>query len=129
VTFASFFSVSEHPLVCYCADIHGLFQDIGINYFASDWRFLINSSKQSLKAVFLHNGNTYPSIPVAHSFQIKENSESVKIVLKLIRYKDHNWDVCGDFKMMLFYCVYREDIRSILAFNVCGTTGLMNNII
>ena len=123
MTFASFFSVSGHPLLCYCADMHGLFQDIGINYFASDWRLFTGSSRQSLKAV------TYPSIPVAHSFQIKENYESVKIVRKLIKYKDHNWDVCGDFKMMLFYWVYREDILSILAFYGCGTAGLMNNII
>ena len=90
MTFASFFSASEHPSLCYCADIHGLFQDIGINYFASYWCLFIDSSKQSLTAVLLHNGNTYPSIPVAHSFQIKENYESVKIVLELIKYKDHN---------------------------------------
>ena len=62
----------------------------------------IDSSKQSLKAVLLHNGNVYPSIPIAHSVRMKEDRKSVKIVLELIRYNNHNWDVCGDFKMMAF---------------------------
>ena len=44
----------------------------------------------------------YPSIPITHSVPIKEDRESVKILLELIRYNNHNWDVCGDFKMMAF---------------------------
>ena len=95
VTFANFYAMSsdsDHPSLCYC-NIHGLFQEIGIAYSASDWRLFIDSSKQSLKAVLLHNGNVYPSIPIAHS---------VKILLKLIQCNDHNWDVCGDIKMIAF---------------------------
>jgi len=75
VTFASFYAVSadsEHPTLCYCTDILGLFQQIGIQYAASDWCLFIDSSKRSLKAVLLYNGNIYPSIPVAHSVQMKE---------------------------------------------------------
>ena len=44
----------------------------------------------------------YPSIPIAHSVQIKEDRESVKILLELIQYNDHDWDVYGDFKMITF---------------------------
>ena len=69
MTFANFYamsSVSDHPSFCYCIDIQGLFQEIGIAYSASDWRLFIDSSKRSLKAVLLHNGNVYPSIPIAH---------------------------------------------------------------
>ena len=79
-----------------------MFQESGIAYSASDWRFFIDSSKRSLKAVLLHNGNVYPSIPIAHSVQMKEDRESVKILLELIQYNNHNWDVCGDFKMVAF---------------------------
>ena len=53
-------------------------------YSASDWRLFIDSSEQSLKAVLLHNGNVYPiypSIPTAHSVWMKEDRESVKILL------------------------------------------------
>ena len=95
-------SDSDHPPICYCTDIQGLFQEIGIVYSPSDWRLFIDSSKQSLKAILLHNGNVHPSIPIAHSVQMKEDRESVKILLELIRYNNHNWDVCGDFKMIAF---------------------------
>ena len=105
VTFANFYTMSSdsnHPSLCYCTDIHGLFQEIGIVYSASDWRLFSDSSKQSLKAVLLYNGNVYPSIPIAYSVRKKEDRESVKILLKLIRYNNHNWDVFGDFKMIAF---------------------------
>ena len=71
-------------------------------YSASDWRSFIDSSKQSLKVVFLRNSNVYSSIPIAHSVRMKEDRESVKILLEIIRYNNHNWDVCGDFKMTAF---------------------------
>ena len=48
-------------------------------YLASDWRLFIDSSKQSLKAVFLHNGNVYPTISIAYSVRMKEDCESVNI--------------------------------------------------
>ena len=50
----------------------------------------------------LHNGNAYPSIAIAHTVWMKEDRESVKILLKLIRCNNHNRDVCGDFKMIAF---------------------------
>ena len=33
---------------------------------------------------------------------MKDDRESVKLLLKLIQYNNHNWDVCGDFKMIAF---------------------------
>ena len=92
----------DHPSLCYCTDIQGLFQNIGIVYSASDWRLFIDSSKQSLKAVLLYNGNVYPSIPIAHSVRMKKDREPVKILLELIRYNNHIWDVCGDFNTTAF---------------------------
>ena len=99
---AAMSSDSDHPSLCDCTDIQGLFQEIEIVYSASDWRLFIDSSEQSLKGVLLHNGNVYPSIPIAHSVWMKEDRESVKILLELIRYNNHNWNVCGDFKMIAF---------------------------
>ena len=104
-TFANFYTMSsdsDHSSLCYCTDIQGLFQEIGIVYSAADLRLFIDSSKQRLKAVLLHNGNKYPSIPIAHSLRMKKDRESVKILLELIRYNNHNWDVNGDFKMIAF---------------------------
>ena len=74
------FLCNVHPSFCYCT--MGLFQEIGIAYSASDWRLFIDSSKRNLKAVLLHNGNVYLSIPIAHSVQMKEDRESVKILLE-----------------------------------------------
>ena len=62
----------------------------------------MDSSILSLKAVLLHNGNMYPSIPMAHSVHLKENYANVKHLLGLLSYKEHNWEVIGDFKMIAF---------------------------
>ena len=72
VTFANFYAMSsdsDHFSLCYCTNTRGLFQEIGVAYSASNWRLFIDSSKRSLKVVLLHNGNVYPSIPMAHSVQ------------------------------------------------------------
>ena len=95
-------SDSDHSSLRYCTNTQGLFQKIGIAYSALDWRLFIDSSKRSLKAVLLHNGNVYPFIQIVHSVQIKEDCESVKTLLQLIQYNDHNLDVCGDCKMIAF---------------------------
>ena len=87
VIFANFYAMSsdsDHPSLCYCTDIQSLFQEIGAACSASDRRLFIDNSKQSLKAVVLHNGNVYPSIPMAHSVQMREDRESIKILLELI---------------------------------------------
>jgi hypothetical protein len=55
----------ERGLVA-CNDIDGVMQTLNINHNPLDWRLFIYSSKLSLKAVLLHNGNILPSIPVGH---------------------------------------------------------------
>jgi hypothetical protein len=40
---------------------------------APEWRLFIDSSKVTLKAVLLHNGNKYPSVPLAHVVNMKES--------------------------------------------------------
>ena len=55
----------ENGLVA-CTDTDGLMQQLNINHNPLDWRLFIDSSKLSLKAVFLYNGNTLPSIPVGY---------------------------------------------------------------
>lgn len=99
-TFASFFVVTDS--LCYCHDVRGLFDDIGIEHNPEEWRLFIDSSTKSLKAVLLHNGNRFPSIPVAHSAHLKEDYKNVKLLLDKINYDRYKWDVCGDFKMLGF---------------------------
>jgi len=56
-----------------CKDVDDLLKALNMNYCSDDWRLCIDSSKVSLKAVLLHNGNVLPSNPVAHAFGIKES--------------------------------------------------------
>jgi hypothetical protein len=50
--------------------------------------------------VLLHNGNKYSSIPVAHSVHLKETYTNLELVLKKVKYEDHQWIVCGDLKVL-----------------------------
>ena len=72
----------------------------GITYETSEWRLFIDSSQRSLKGVLLHNGNKYASIPVAHSVHLKETYENVGTLLSNIKYAEHQWLLCGDFKII-----------------------------
>ena len=64
----------------YCADIAQLLLKLEVSkYGAKDWKLFIDSSKQSMKCVLLHNGNQFASVPIAHSTSLKENYEAVKL--------------------------------------------------
>src|SRR6218665_1027279 len=68
----------------------------------SEWRLFIGSSSRSLKAVLLHNGNNYPTLPMANSVHLKEDCTSVKMLLSALKYVDYGWEVIGYFKMVSF---------------------------
>jgi len=51
-------------------------------YKDKEWRLFIDLLKRSLKAVLLHNGNTYAFIPIAHSTKLKETYENLQRVLE-----------------------------------------------
>jgi len=42
----------------------------------------------SLKVVLLHNGNKFPSVPLAHAANMKESYESMKLLLGKIKYHE-----------------------------------------
>lgn len=84
----------------FCSDLEGLMAQFHIQYDSSEWRLFIDSSKRSLKAVLLHNGGRYASIPVAHSVYLKETYENLELVLKKVGYQNQNWLVRGDLKVL-----------------------------
>ena len=45
----------DGPL-CYCHNIKSLFEKLGEDHIANEWRLSLDSPKRSLKAVLLHNG-------------------------------------------------------------------------
>jgi len=58
----AFFRKEDDLVFCY--DVDDLMNALGIKYDPQEWRLFIDSSKRSLKAVLLHNGNQHPFIPV-----------------------------------------------------------------
>jgi hypothetical protein len=46
----------------FCTNVPGLMEAFNIKYEPEEWRLFIDSSKRSLKAVLLHNGNNYASV-------------------------------------------------------------------
>ena len=87
----------------YCHEVSGLLEKMGsTEYFPHDWRLFIDSSKRSLKCVLLHNGNKLGSIPIAHSTKMKEDYNTISLVLEKIKYHEHHWVICVDLKMVNF---------------------------
>lgn len=48
----------------------------------------------------VHVGNELPSIPIAYSIVEKESYETMKKLLNLIKYDDHQWRLCCDLKVV-----------------------------
>jgi hypothetical protein len=72
----------------------------GQDHKTDEWRLFVGSSKHSLKAVLLHNGNKHSSIPIAYAVHMKETYENMKNLLDKINYNKYCWNVCGDLKII-----------------------------
>lgn len=104
---------SEDKNLVFCNNIQGLMMEMGIEeYDPNQWRLFIDKSKRSLKCVLLHNTNKFGSLPVAYSTSMKEEYDSVSLLLKVINYADHQWVICVDLKMVNillgFQCGYTK---------------------
>ena len=53
----------------------------------SEYRLFTDSSKVSLKAVLLHNGNKFPYVSLAHATNMKESYENMKLLLEKIQFE------------------------------------------
>ncbi|GBM86163.1 hypothetical protein AVEN_48177-1 [Araneus ventricosus] len=97
--FEDYFAEKED--IVYCCDVNGIFgQALGHEHNPAEWRMFIDSSKRSLKAVLLHIGNVYPSVPVAYSTNTKETYEVMSAILKLIEFTVFKWNICGNLKVI-----------------------------
>jgi len=92
----AFFRTEDDLVFCY--DVHGPMNAPGIKHDPQEWRLFIDSSKLSLKAVLLHNGNQHPSIPVGHAVHMKETYENLKQLRNKLAYSKYGWHICGDLK-------------------------------
>ena len=60
--------------------------------------FLLTPVKQASKQFFYTNRK--PFIPVPHSAILEETYDSMKLILRVIRYTNHEWNICGDLKVV-----------------------------
>ena len=84
----------------FCCDVDGLMNALEIKHGSQEWRLFIDSSKLSLKAVLLHNGNQLPSIPAGHVVHMKETYENLKQLVSKFEYNKYDWHFCGDLKVV-----------------------------
>jgi len=96
--FKDFFSQEDG--VVFCNDVCSIMEVLGHEFNPHQWRLFIDSSKVSLKVVLLHNGNKFPSFPLAHAVNMKESYESMKLLLGKITYDEFKWKLCGDLKVV-----------------------------
>ena len=68
--FKDFFSQEDGVL--FRSDVCSVMEVLGHEYNTDQWRLFIDSSKVSLKIVLLHNGNKFPSVPMAHAASIRK---------------------------------------------------------
>ena len=84
----SLFTVKDD--LCFGNEIIELFEQLEILYDKTNWRLFIDTSKDSIRSVLLHNGNTLPSAPIADSTTVKKTYENMKAVLTSMQYDDLN---------------------------------------
>ena len=50
--------------------------------------------------VLLHNGNKFPSVPLAHAANMTESYEIMKLRLGKFKYDEFKWKLYGDLKVV-----------------------------
>ena len=76
---------SQEDGVVFYNDVCSVMEVLGREYKPEQWRLFIDSSKVSLKLVLLHNGNKFPTVPLAHAANAKESYKSMKLLLGKIK--------------------------------------------
>lgn len=84
----------------YCHDIGKIFVLFKYLHISAEWRLFIDCSSSALKAVFLHNGNIQPTVPVAYSTTTSETCDVVEFLLNKTKYQQYRWPICADLKVV-----------------------------
>jgi len=91
---------SQKDGVVFCNYVCSVMEVLGHEFNPEQWRLFVDSSKVRLKVVLLHNGNKFPSVPLAHAANMNECYESKKLLLGKIKYDGFKWKLCGDLKFV-----------------------------
>jgi hypothetical protein len=97
-----------------CRDVDGFFKALNMSHCPDEWRLCIDSSKVSLKAVLLHNGNVLPSILVGQAFGITDSDDSMKQLLQYIKYDTYKWNISADLEVIALLLGLQLDTLNFL---------------
>ena len=111
--FKDFFFLDDG--VVFCNDVCSIMEVLGHAYNPDQWCLFIDSSKVIRKVVLLHNGNKFPSVPLAYAANMKESYESM---LGKIKYGEFKWKLCGDLKVVALLTQNATQFHKILLFPV-----------
>jgi len=81
-------------------DVCSIMEVLGHEYNPDQWRLFIDLSNVSFKVVLLHNGNRFPSVPLAHAANVKKSYGSMMLLLGKIKYDEFKWKLCGDLNVV-----------------------------
>ena len=76
----------------------------------------------------LHNSNVLASIPLVHSTKLPESYETLKLVLEKIKYHEHEWQICGDLKVIGLLLDYKVATQNVPVSYSSGIAGPGTNI-
>ena len=91
---------SQEDGILFCNDVCSVMEVLGHEYNPDQWRLFTDSSKVCLKMVLPHNGNRFPSVPLAHAANTKGRCESIKLLLGKVKYDEFKWKLCGGLKVV-----------------------------
>ena len=120
---------AQEDQLVFCTDILNFLHQLGeTEYDPSTCRLFIDSSKRSLEAVLLHNSNLLASIPLVYSTKLSESYETSKLVLEKIKYHEHEWQICGDLKVIGLLLGLQRDTQNAPVSYASGIAGPGTNI-
>jgi len=114
---------SQDSDVVFCNDVSSVIEALGYQHGSTELRLFIDSSKVSFIAVMLCNWNKFPSVPLAHTTNMKESYENMKLLLEKIQYEMYTWNICGS----LLSCLAAKSFVSFCVSGIVGTETSKNS--
>ena len=107
----------------FCNDVCSVLEALGHEYNPDQWRLFIDSSKVSLNVVLLHNGNRFPSVPLAHATNMKESNGSMKLLVGKISMTNFGGSYVVISRLWHCYCECSSGTQNTAVSCVSGTAG------
>ena len=79
-------------------------EELPLEHTSGQWRIFTDLSELTLKAVLLHNGKKFPSVPLVHLVHMEERYEDNQVLLQRIRYEEYRWNMCGIDRLKCASC-------------------------